>query len=113
MRFTRSRSFELRKLVEQKGYSADNVMKAIDEGKVDPAVVWAKAAAENAAASRPSQSGGVKTEPIGVNRGQGGANQGQGERPPDMAEELKRWVWGRMLGGLGGLKWWLRKAVSL
>ncbi|GAQ87506.1 hypothetical protein KFL_003570150 [Klebsormidium nitens] len=94
IRYTRSRSFELRKLVEQKGYSADNVMKAIDEGKVDPAVVWAKAAAENAAASRPAQENGVKTEQAGVSKGPGDVNNGQPEkeRPPDMAEELKRLV---------------------
>lgn len=80
--------------MEQKGYSADNVMKAIDEGKVDPAVVWAKAAAENAAASRPTQENGVKTEQLGVNKGESDVNRGQAEkeRPPDMAEELKRCV---------------------
>lgn len=53
-------------------------MKAIDEGKVDPATVWAKAAAENAAASRPSQQDGVDT------------GQGQKERGPVGMEELKR-----------------------
>jgi hypothetical protein len=65
-------------MVEQKGYCGETVMKAIDEGKVDPATVWAKAAAENAAASRPSQQDGVDT------------GQGQKERGPVGMEELKR-----------------------